>query len=418
MSSHRSGRRSVAGWVLCLLIWAPAAHAGLFGKPVNEATPPDATVRIAFPYRPALGFDPKSLNIEATYHASKPDEKGVRTVTRKSRSCPVEIPVPFGCTTHKYTETVDVPLTIKKEWLTPAGPNAFVIHLPERLRGPGDYQLTELQFACPDALCHGREPIKEWKMAFSSGARIDKVPAFMRLGVDEASTFTAAFEGKTLQIETTAGSHSAKAFKTYVDERELVRAVQDESGQWHISGSAYTAYYEGSCAEPFMSSTTDHVKAKDYAGMAWAVPFKELAYGSVYDTIVYGPNTARRDVKPSEWTGCIAFKAEGLAGHNDDYEVRYYAFENGRLRSRRISRYALRMSLENYVELDAGQRLLFYRQHTYVDKTKGETDQSWSRLQYEAYPKESPPLPQIDVKALLSEAEDVRAIIAPHFNQR
>jgi hypothetical protein len=167
-----------------------------------------------------------------------------------------------------------------------------------------------------------------------------------------------------------------------------------------------------------MSSTADHVNAKDYAGMAWAVPFKELAYGSVYDTVVYGPNTARRDVKPSEWNGCIAFKAQGIGGHNDDYEVRYYAFENGRLRSRRISRYALGKSLENYVELDAGQRLLYYHQHTYVDKTRAETDQIWNRLQYEAYPKESPAPPPADLKALLAEAEDVRAIIAPHFKQR
>ncbi len=416
---HRPRTRAAVSGALFLSALASTAQAGLFDQQaIPRPASPDATIVVTFPNRASLGFDPGTLVIEATYHANKPDEKGVRTVTHKRRQCPVEIPVPFGCSTHTYTETVDQHLRIRKEWISVTAPHAFAIRVSEHLSGPGDYQLSELSFACLDALCHGRKPIKEWKMRFGPGARADQAPAFMRLGVDEASTFTASYQGKVLSIEATAGSYAARVLNTYVDERVPVRAVQDESGRWHISSSAYTEFYEPTCAEPYLSSASGRLNAKGLAGTAWAVPFKEFALGDVYNTTRYEPSGSQVAVKPSEWTGCVALKAQGIGGQNDDFETRYYTFENGQLRSRRISRYAFRASFEEYVELDAGPRLLFYRQHQYVDKTRSETDERWSRLQFEAYPRETPAAPKLDIKALLSEAEDVRAIITPHFVPR
>ena len=401
---------------LTLAFIASPAHAGLFSKSQAVAAAlPDAAITIVFPNRAALDFDPKNLVIETVYQPAKPEEKGVRTVTRKSRSCPVEIPIPFGCSTHKYTQPLDRQVAIRRDWISVAQPNGLVIRVPERLSGPGDYRLTELSLICPRALCGGKKPLNEWKLGFTDGAREDRVPAAMRLGVDEASTFTAAYQGKTLQIGWTRGSYAEKSQPGYAENPEFDRAVQDAAGRWHISSSAYVTYYEGACPEPSFSSGTERINPKEHASLAWVRPFKEVAHGEVYDTISYGADGKRVANKPADWNGCVMVKAQGIGGNGDNYETRKYEFEHGQLRLRRIQRYAFGVSHDETLELDAGQKPLFFQQLDYVDKTRAETKSRWSRLRHEAYPNETKPAPKVDLPLLLKEAADVLTIITPRF---
>ena len=412
-ASFSRGRRVGAAVALLVLLTAAFPVAATNARRAHNAAAPavegeaDAEIRIVFPNRAALDFDPRDLPVETVYRAARIHERAAAS----ERSLP-----------------------IKKEWLKVTAPNAFSIHLPERLPGAGDFRLARVSFSCPSGLCHGRLPIKEWTLRFDEatgdpsayqGKGGEKsIPPFMRLGVDEASTFTADYRGRLVRIETTPGSHAERTARRATDsslpgdDAEFGRAVQDASGGWHISGNAYSDYLVGACPEPAAAGSAKAIEPRKFAGLAWAVPFTEVAHGEIFDTRRAGADGSPETMRFAEWSGCVAITAKGIGDRMDEYETRQYAFDHGRLRLRSVSRYAAGTSYREYLEIDAGQRLLFLEQDTYEDDSRGETRLRWSRLLHEAYPNETPLLPKFDIAVVLREAEDVEAIIAPCFKAR
>ncbi|WP_137936456.1 hypothetical protein [Chitinivorax sp. B] len=422
--------RNHAHIIISLLLAVPIigqVHAGWFSTKNNDDVSrltPDGIVRLTFLNRATLGFDPAKLHITAIYEASKPDEKGVRKETRKSRSCP-KIPVPFGCTTHKYQIVVQRSVVLDPGWLSSMGPSTMVIRVPESLAGPGAYRLTGLQLPCFDEACNrgiypNAIPTLTMQLRTQPASRL--ADALHIRTTFASSVFSAAYEGKQLALVPAGGSQAALTDSFRKDEIQKLRVLQDKEGQWHISPNALIELFGfyGSCSEPWVGGDPELVvKPDQHPDLAWAKPFAGVAHSRVYDSPQMNRLGEMQPVHLGNWTGCVAIKAEGIPeqqGTNE--EVRYYGFEEGRLIYRRRQTYNGRVSASEWIEIDGDKRPLFVERSEYRHDLQREKTLRWSRLVETALPNRKQDTISVDVAALIREGEAVKKVIAHSFVRR
>jgi hypothetical protein len=418
------------GFAILISLSSFYAQAGLFGEKQEVKTiKPEAALSLDgalvldFAWRSDLGFDATKLNIIASYGATKPDAKGVKTVSRKDcgsgSNGEIAMPVPRNC--QKWQQPVIYTLIPKPEWISFSASNKINLQLPERIKGAGDYQLSGVRFDCPQSLCKGKKFThtslydSDFMLNFTARAKDDKQHTLL-LANDISGSFTAQYTGVLLGLVHSRGfygeeNHADLSNYNGTENGGFYSSLQDKDGKWHVSETAFKTRYEGSCQSNYNGPS---INAKQYSSMKWAQAFPAATYGSVYDAYVYDKNDKQVQITPAQWTGCVSFKAQNP---DDDYEERQYSFENGKLYKRRIIRYVKGVSLDETIYLDSQGKLSAYRRLEYVDKSKKETKLVWSQLEQEAYP-QTKPAPNVDLKALQLEAADVLKIIAPEFAKK
>lgn len=416
--------------IMLLMCNSFSAQAGLFGEKEEVKTfKPEAALSLDgvlvldFSWRSDLGFDAKRLNIIVTYAATKPEAKGIKTITTESCTSNPQIPVPRTCS--KYTRPLQYSFSIPPESFSSKG-NKLSIKLAERIKGAGDYRLTGLRFDCPLSLCKGKKfnhaglYDSDFMLSFPARGNNDKQYTLL-LANDINSSFTAQYSGVLLGLEHSQGfygeeNHADLSNYNSTENGGFYSALQDKTGKWHVSEMAFKTRYEGSCQSNYNGPS---INASKYNSMKWAQTFPAATYGSVYDTSIYYPDIHDKDSKliqltPNQWTGCVSFKAENPKDDADGSEERQYSFENGKLYKRSIHQYLKGVSLDETIYLDSQGQLSTYHRLEYSDKTKKETKLVWSQLEHDAYP-ETKPAPRVDLQALQLEVADVLKIIAPEF---
>jgi hypothetical protein len=388
------------GFCILLLSITSSAQGGIFDGLIHDVPPTlDSEILLALPFRSDLGFEPKQMAIEATYRPRNPNEKGVKLqkANEPQGGGDGTYKISFGTTRR---EAVTRYLVIKDDWIVTAQANSLKIRLPERLGGPGDYRLTQLALTCPVLLCRGKQLLREWTILFSDGARTDKLPPVLLLGVDRASSVTASFQGKVLHIERTEGAYPQTT-------PSFSRTVQDATGQWHISINAFNTYQKpndltGSCAAP---AYPRRVNPKQYHLLAWTQPFSEVNVAQMRSDFITLPEGEN---KFPNWTGCVTLHAQGI-GAEESYETRQYYFVLGQLAARRLNRYAFDVSYDESLELDEGQ-LLFFEATNYRHKKSKGTRTSWSRNSAAPDHKPMKTVPKVDLQLLQREAVEALLI--------
>lgn len=390
--------------VVCLGM-VPPATASLFNRSKTpEYRSLDGTLTIVFPFRSSIDFDPKQLGLVGTYEAANPREWGVKKITEKhsNRAGAGALPGAIFTSrpTYKLTYPVKRTLDIKPEWIQPTGPTSFTVALPERLTGPGDYRLTSLVFGCTEEQCLEQGQEGRRSFTFVDGVRESPISGTISLGDKRANTLTADYNGVRILLKTSLGSHDRKGVLS--NPARDYRNVQDASGNWHISDSAYDWRYI-SC-----DGQSKLIDAENSPTLTWGFPFTTL-----HQTIVQEPWPMS---PPSTFTGCVRFKAEDSgAGHDKTSETRTYRFRDGKLFSRDIFRWSRNERFEEKMEFD-GDQPLFYSTNTYV-RNKPEWWKPdvffWNRLEHEAYPQEVGPAdPAWGTAAVLDEARKLLEFVA------
>jgi hypothetical protein len=415
--------------VIAITFCGCSTQAAIFGEkePVQAIKPEaalslDGALTLDFAWRSDLGFDAKKIDFQAEYNASKPDAKGVKSLTRKDcgSGSNGEIALPFPRNCQKWQEPIIYTLILKPEWIKQSAANKLSIQLPERIKGAGDYQLAKLRFNCPSNLCKDKRLAesglldRDFEVTFIVEATDHKQHTLVK-GVNTASSFTAQYSGVLLGLEQSQGfygeeNHADLSNYNGTENGGFYSALQDEDGKWHVSEMAFRTRHEGSCT----NYNGTNVNAKSYANMKWAQAFPAATYGSVYDAIIYDKNYNQVHITPTQWTGCVSFKAENPQNEADGEEERQYSFENGKLYKRRIQRSIKNVSLDETIYLDSQGKLSTYHRLEYNHIIKKETKLVWSQLEQDAYP-ETKPAPNVDLKTLQLEAADVLKIIAPEF---
>jgi hypothetical protein len=415
------------------LVYIPFGHAALFGEKeevkqilADSASSIDGVLVLDFAWRNNLGFnhlgiDTNKINIIATYAATKPNEKGIKTITTESCSSG-RLPSVFSNNCSDYTRPLQYRFIVPPKWISSNG-NKLNIKLAERINGAGDYQLTGVRFDCPKSLCNNKKFKSRESGVYESNFMLGFEPRekndeqhTLLLGQDLSASFTGQYTGTLLGLVHSKGFYGEEKHADLPNYNRpqsggFYPALQDKTGRWHVSEMAFKTRHEGSCQSDYNGPS---IHAKNYTSMRWAQAFPAATYGSVYDTYKYNENSEKVFIKPTQWTGCVSFKAENPKTSADGTEERQYAFEDGKLYKRRIQRYVNGISLDETIYLDSLGKLDTYELSEYVDKTQKETNQLWSQLELKAYP-ETKPAPNIDIKAILQEADDVLTIITPEF---
>jgi hypothetical protein len=406
-------------------------YAALFGEkePVKTIKPDaalglDGLLTLDFAWRADLGFDAKKLDIIVTYAATKPDAKGIKMITEET--CMPNPRLPVGGSCSKYTHPLEYAFQIPAAWISQTA-NKIKLQLPERIKGAGDYQLVGLRFNCSQSLCKGKKSTHEglydsdYMLSFTTPSKDNKQHTLLR-GHDLATSFTGQYSGVLLGLIASEGAYNAEdnSLLSQYQANELGKfydVLQDKMGNWHLGELAFRTRYEGSCQSNYNGPS---IQANKYDSMKWAQAFPAATYGSVYDTYVHNnvfdKNSKRIELTPSQWTGCVSFKAENPETSAAGNEERQYTFENGKLYKRRIQRYVEGVSLDETIYLDAQFQLSTYKRLQFVDKTQKETNLIWGKVEHAAYP-QTKPAPSVDLKALQREAADVLKIIAPEFTK-
>ena len=411
---------------------SPNLQAALFGeKEAVKTIKPDAALSLDglltldFAWRNTLSFDAKKLNMIVTYVPMQPNAKGIKTITEEvsnGSGSTVSIPIPsFGKT--KYTHPLDYKFSVLPQWISQSG-KQIKIRLPERIKGVGDYQLAGLRFNCPAALCKGKKfdhtGLYDSDFMLSFGVtNKDNAQHTLILANDVFSSFTGHYNGVLRRLGESTGYYQGEntqdlANYNGVENGDFYNTLQDKNGKWHFSELAFRQRYEGSCASDYNGPS---IHANNYATMQWAQAFPNATYGSVYDTYLFDKNSKRIQLSPSQWTGCVSFKAQNMQSGADGEEERQYSFENGKLYKRRIDRGVKGIYTYETIYLDSQQQLSTVTRTQFVDKTQKETKLQWRKIEHEAYP-QSKPAPKVDLNALKLEAADVLKIISPEFAKK